>query len=171
MLVLVDGRQVFVGDYSRTIWDNLPVNIEDVRQIEVVKGASSSLFGSNAATGVINIITKSPLYDHGNVANVTVGTQNFASGDNTATFHGNNWGSKTTVGGLRSREFDSARAVGDADRFTSYHEYLTSDSVVQLNPKLQINTGVTYSKSRSNTPIKAIISPSAIKPPHAIPEK
>ena len=39
-LVLVDGRQVFVDDYSRTIWNNIPVNVDDIRQIvEVVKAA------------------------------------------------------------------------------------------------------------------------------------
>jgi iron complex outermembrane receptor protein len=42
MLVLVDGRQVFIDDYSRTDWANIPVNIDDVRQIEVVKGRRPS---------------------------------------------------------------------------------------------------------------------------------
>ena len=75
LLVLIDGRQVFIDDYSRTIWDNLPVNIDDIRQIEVVKGAASALSGPNAAGGVINIVTYSPLYD-----NITVGSVGAGSG-------------------------------------------------------------------------------------------
>ncbi len=88
LLVLIDGRQVFIDDYSRTIWDNLPVNVDDIRQIEVVKGASSALFGSNAASGVVNIITYSPLYDDNNVASVNAGTQNTIEGDTTVTSKG-----------------------------------------------------------------------------------
>ena len=154
LLVLVDGRQVFVGDYSRTIWDNLPVNVDDVRQIEVVKGASSafsSLYGSNAGYGVINIITYSPLYDKNNVANITVGTQNTISGDGTATLKGDGWGSKFTVGGFNADEFDTPRNAYDSTPFKPMHSYLVNSSVVQVSPTLQINTDANYSESRSNT--------------------
>jgi len=154
LLVLVDGRQVFVGDYSRTIWDNLPVNIDDVRQIEVVKGASSafsSLYGSNAGYGVINIITYSPLYDKDNVANITVGTQNTISGDGTATLKGDSWGSKFTVGGFNANEFDTTRTPADSAPFKPMHSYMVNSSVLQVSPTFQVNTDLNYSESRSNT--------------------
>jgi len=92
LLVLVDGRQVFNDGYSRMSWDNMAVNIDDIRQIEVVKGAASALFGSNAAGGVVNIITYSPIYDSNNVASFTYGTQHTTSGDATATAKGGDWG-------------------------------------------------------------------------------
>ncbi|MBB5692182.1 TonB-dependent receptor plug domain-containing protein [Muricoccus pecuniae] len=57
MLVLVNGRQVYLDHYAYTSWDSVPVQLSEIRQIEVVKGPNSALFGFNAASGVINIIT------------------------------------------------------------------------------------------------------------------
>ncbi len=59
-LVMVDGRPVFNYGQGATMWETLPVGIEDIERIEVVRGPSSALYGSNAVTGVINIITENP---------------------------------------------------------------------------------------------------------------
>src|SRR5271155_476751 len=110
MVVLIDGRHVVSDDYSRTIWENLPINVDDIRQIEVVKGPSSALFGSNAAGGVINIITYNPLFDNNNVAAMTYGTQASMTGDATTTAKiGNYGGIKFSAGGLGGNEFDTPR--------------------------------------------------------------
>lgn len=152
LLVLVDGRQVFIDDYSRTIWDNIPVNIDDIRQIEVVKGASSALFGSNAAGGVINIVTYSPLYDRNEVAAVSVGTQKSLTGDATVTEHGSWGGTKFSAGGMTSDEFDTPRQPFDQlPTFQPRKRYVVNSSVFQLNPNLQANTEATYANSTANT--------------------
>jgi len=70
ILVLVNGRQVYLDDYGRTSWANIPVQLGEIRQIEVVKGPSTALFGFNAISGVINILTFNPLYDDVSVAEV-----------------------------------------------------------------------------------------------------
>ena len=75
LLVLIDGRQVYIDDFGRTDWAALPVELSEIRQIEIVKGPNSALFGFNAAGGVINIITFNPLYDRVNTAAVKFGTQ------------------------------------------------------------------------------------------------
>lgn len=56
VLVLVNGKRLIggVGGYT----DLSRLNSADVEQIEIVKGASSTLYGSDAIAGVINIITK-----------------------------------------------------------------------------------------------------------------
>ena len=41
-------------------WDFLPVNTYEIKQIEVIRGPASAVWGANALTGVVNIITKSP---------------------------------------------------------------------------------------------------------------
>ncbi len=52
VLVLIDGRSVF--------WQILPIGVEDIERIEVVRGPGSALYGADAFNGVINIITKTP---------------------------------------------------------------------------------------------------------------
>ena len=60
VLVLIDGRSVFTDFIGSTIWQLLPVGVEDIDRIEVVRGPGSALYGADAFNGVINIITKAP---------------------------------------------------------------------------------------------------------------
>jgi iron complex outermembrane receptor protein len=57
-LVMIDGRPVYNSLNGGTFWETLPIGLLDIEQIEVVRGPASALYGPNAATGVINIITK-----------------------------------------------------------------------------------------------------------------
>jgi iron complex outermembrane receptor protein len=57
-LVMIDNRPVFNHGLGGTYWESLPIDINDVERIEIVRGPSSPLFGPNAVTGVINVITK-----------------------------------------------------------------------------------------------------------------
>lgn len=63
ILVLLNGRQVYLDFFGAVAWDNIPVEMGEIKQIEVVKGPNTALFGFNAVSGVINIITYNPLYD------------------------------------------------------------------------------------------------------------
>ena len=74
LLVLVNGRQVYLDHYGVTIWSTIPVQLEEIRQIEVVKGPNSALFGFNAVSGVVNIITFNPKFDDTNVIELRAGT-------------------------------------------------------------------------------------------------
>jgi outer membrane receptor for ferrienterochelin and colicins len=58
LLVLVDGRQVYLDHYGLTDWNLIGVQLEEIQQIELVRGPTSALFGFNAASGVVNIITR-----------------------------------------------------------------------------------------------------------------
>lgn len=57
-LVMIDNRPVFNHNLGGTFWEALPIDLNDVERIEIVRGPSAPLFGPNAVTGVINIITK-----------------------------------------------------------------------------------------------------------------
>jgi len=58
VMVLVDDLPMLSGDASDIKWSAVPV--ESIQQIEVIKGASSALYGSSALDGVINIRTEQP---------------------------------------------------------------------------------------------------------------
>ncbi len=60
LLVLVDGRSIYLDIQGEVLWKAIPVTLPEIKQIEVLKGPASALYGFNAFDGVINIITKSP---------------------------------------------------------------------------------------------------------------
>lgn len=55
VLLLVDDLPLLTGDAGQPNWRDIPV--ENIAQIEVVKGAASALYGSSALNGIINIRT------------------------------------------------------------------------------------------------------------------
>jgi iron complex outermembrane receptor protein len=77
LLVLINGRQVYLDHYGYTAWATLPVQLSEIRQIEVVKGPNSALFGFNAVGGVINIITQNPKFDSAGSVTLTGGTNGY----------------------------------------------------------------------------------------------
>lgn len=60
MLVLVDGRSIYLDVQATVFWKAIPVTLPEIKRIEVLKGPASSIYGFNAFDGIINIITKSP---------------------------------------------------------------------------------------------------------------
>lgn len=58
VLLLLDGVPVYASDTGQFNWDMLPPL--DIEQIEVLKGAGSTLWGASALGGVVNVITKNP---------------------------------------------------------------------------------------------------------------
>ena len=58
VLVMVDGMPMLGGDANDIKWTAIP--LENISQIEILKGASSVLYGSSALNGVINIRTQYP---------------------------------------------------------------------------------------------------------------
>lgn len=57
LLILVDGERLNPGDNKENV-DLSRINTDNIERIEIVRGASSALYGSDAIGGVINIITK-----------------------------------------------------------------------------------------------------------------
>jgi len=58
VLILLDGQPLQDGRSGKVNW-RIPF-VEDIARVEIVPGAFSSLYGSNAIGGVVNIISKQP---------------------------------------------------------------------------------------------------------------
>jgi iron complex outermembrane receptor protein len=56
VMVLVDDMPFLTGDAGNVKWNFVP--IENVKQVEVVKGASSVLYGSSALSGIVHFRTE-----------------------------------------------------------------------------------------------------------------
>jgi len=74
MLVLVDGRTIYSPLFSGVFWDAQDLVLEDIDRIEVISGPGSTLWGTNAVNGVINILTKTAAQTRGTLAVAYGGT-------------------------------------------------------------------------------------------------
>ncbi|MFT5680800.1 MAG: iron complex outermembrane receptor protein, partial [Myxococcota bacterium] len=60
VLILVDGRSIYWDILATPLWGTLPVSLPEIERIEITRGPGSAVYGANAVTGVVNIITKRP---------------------------------------------------------------------------------------------------------------
>jgi outer membrane receptor for ferrienterochelin and colicins len=153
LLVLVDGRQVYTDDFSYTPWITVPVELSMIRQIEIVKGTQSALFGFNAAGGVINIITKNPLYDEVNTASATGGTQALGAVSLVATHHfGTRGAVRLSAGGDMDSDFSTPIPASEYEipRTEEYRAAFNLNGVLRLSSKMQLGLDATQSVAEIN---------------------
>jgi len=74
MQVLVDGRSVYLPLVSNANFATLGVALEDIERIEVVQGSDAAVYGSNAFSATVSIITRQPFQEHGAYVLATVGS-------------------------------------------------------------------------------------------------
>jgi iron complex outermembrane receptor protein len=75
--VLVDGRSIYMPANGGVDWVDVPLSIEDIDRIEVLRGPNGVAFGANSFMGVVNIITRHAGETQGTFAKVQGGDANF----------------------------------------------------------------------------------------------
>ncbi|HEX3624195.1 MAG TPA: TonB-dependent receptor [Verrucomicrobiae bacterium] len=75
LLVMQDGCSIYTPLFSGVFWDVQGTLLQDIDQIEVVRGPGATIWGANAMNGVINIITKSAADTQGLLASGGGGAQ------------------------------------------------------------------------------------------------
>ena len=105
-LVLLDGRSVYLDFFGFVMWDLLPLNFNEIAQIEVVRGPGSAVWGANALGGVINLITKSPWEAAGTSATLGVGELSTLSGSFTYAAAGDKTGYKISTSYYEQDPYD-----------------------------------------------------------------
>jgi outer membrane receptor for ferrienterochelin and colicins len=119
-LALVDGRSVYLDFFGMVMWDLVPTNPSEIKQIEVIRGPASAVWGANAMTGVVNVITLSPreLAAAGGGDSLTIGAGFF---DRDAT------GVDNGTGGLFYVNGTHAQAVNDKWAYKLSAGYFSQD--------------------------------------------
>lgn len=105
-LVLLDGRSLYLDFFGFIMWDFLPVNFGEIKQIEVVHGPGSAVWGANAMTGVINLITKRPKEMEGTTVTLGAGELGTVLGSVTHAGASERWGYKVSAGYYQQDPYD-----------------------------------------------------------------
>ena len=79
-LAVVDGRSLYQDFFGFVMWDFMPVNLNEIKRIEVIRGPASAIWGANAVSGVVNVITKTPREMLGTSIAVGAGTFDTSGG-------------------------------------------------------------------------------------------
>ena len=124
IMIMVDGVPVTDPD-SFTRLDM--VDTSDIERIEVVKGPNSTLYGANAAGGVINIITRNPLEAQGLSIKLTHGSFN---SEESHVQYGGSMGSLYYILSGTRRSTDSWREHNrfDSEQLNARFNYLIDDN-------------------------------------------
>ena len=118
VLILIDGIKMNDSQTEHYNMD-LPINVEDIERIEIIKGGASSIYGSNAYAGVINIITK-PKRNNTVYTDLSGGSYDLNS---------QSLGTNFIIKGFRNTlSFKRAYALGDIDDtdFETYTAYFNT---------------------------------------------
>ena len=110
VLVMIDGRSVYIDYYGGVVWESLPILIEQIDRIEIMRSPGSALYGANAFSGVINILTKTPNQIQGQKLFLRAGEYNTLNG---GTLLGGTKGSSGYRLALGAKHIDSFKQGGD----------------------------------------------------------
>ncbi|MEA1942628.1 MAG: TonB-dependent receptor [Pseudomonadota bacterium] len=150
LLVLVNGREVYLDSYGYTAWSTLPVQLDEIQQIEVVKGAQSALYGFNAVSGVVNIITRNPELGDYAIGRVDGGTDGYTDLSLVAAYgFGERASVRFSLGSTRADEFDGFPGNTDAAGFGDLEfsrDTLAVEGRFALTEKVNLLTEVTHSE-------------------------
>jgi len=151
-LVLVDGREANVELMGFPVWASLPIFLEDIERIEVIRGPGSSLYGANALAGVISITTRGVPKEDSGWVRVSGGEVGAFSAGARATTRTGDWGFSLSGGVDYSGGFSDHRVTGrNSWMVRSVVEYRLSES-----KRLLLDGGLSYTEGPLTTSMGAL---------------
>ena len=107
MQVRVDGRSIYMPPLNSVAWEDLPLQIEDIERIEVIRGPAAASYGGNSTQGVINIITRDAGTVQGFKAHVNKGNGGIADASASLGKTGNMLDYRISVGYRSDHGYDA----------------------------------------------------------------
>lgn len=142
ILFLVDGERV-AGETLDNV-DFSRLNLNDAGKVEIVKGAASSLYGSNAVGGVVNIISRESTEPWTLNVNGRYGEHNDQRYGLNFTFNAGKF-SNSLSGQYTHINSYNMKHTGDYDRFYGGYTYNLKDRLTfKVNDKLKFTGRVCY---------------------------
>ncbi|HEX6850854.1 MAG TPA: TonB-dependent receptor, partial [Candidatus Polarisedimenticolaceae bacterium] len=106
----IDGRDVGVVLLGAQEWAAISGGLDDVAQLEFIRGPSAALYGANASSGVVNITSKAPKDSLGGLFRTTFGELNSRGVDFRQAFQfGDGWYAKVLAGFKDSGDYSISR--------------------------------------------------------------
>jgi outer membrane receptor protein involved in Fe transport len=156
MLVMVDGRSIYVDSQGLVFWKAIPVTLPEIKRIEVLKGPSSVLYGFNAFDGIINIITKSPEEMKGSTIQFGGGTYGTISSAAIQAGTVGKLGYRLSAGHDQNQEWRNSSALAfRSNKFNVQTEYALSQE-----SKLAVSGGL-VDVNRFDGPVTGNLTPAA----------
>jgi outer membrane receptor for ferrienterochelin and colicins len=120
LITMVDGRLAQQPGNGLPQGNLLPASTLDMKAVEVVVGPASALYGPNAHTGVINVLTKSPWDESGASMSLRGGTQELADGAvRVAGTVNDSLGFKVNAQYMRAEDFEADCSAGSPFRYNT----------------------------------------------------
>ncbi len=142
MQVLIDGRPAHLpNDHSGADWSALPLAIEDIERIEVVRGPNAASYGTSAFLGIINIITRHTRAEVGSSVGVTAGSHGTRDAIARGVHQGDSLGIRATAQHQRD---DGFSALSDTRELTRAN--LRADLQLGLIDELTVSAGATHGR-------------------------
>lgn len=149
--VLIDGRSVFKPGLARVDWVDIPLAVEDIARIEVIRGPNAAAYGANSYLGIINILTKHPQDEKSVTVKVTGGTREvFNTYVNVSSEFGNT-DYRWTLGSKKKSGFDTLdngedNRDGIEATFTSLRTYTQLTPLLNMQWQAGYKTGTNQQK-------------------------
>ena len=143
-LAMIDGRTINQDYFGYVAWDFLPTNFGEVKQIEVLRGPASAVWGPSAMNGVINVITKSPREMVGTTLTMGAGTFDRKGGLVDPAL-----GASDSAGGLFYVNATHAMVINDQWAIKGSAGYYYSDALARPSGTLPGQPNVPYPSFRN----------------------
>lgn len=149
-LVIIDGVNVNDPSSPNSAFDFGTISAYDIDRIEIVRGAQSTLYGSDAIAGVINIITKNGSEKPGYYASIEGGSNAFYKGILSTSGRYNLISYNISTTRLSTEGISAANSIyGNSEKDNFLTNAFTSNISIDLMPQFKIGLQYKFSYSEA----------------------